>query len=94
MVASHEFVLRERPRSRVGQKLAVSAGMALVGAALAFFVSLFLAIVVLLFVGFFRRVDMSLAYRMIALPVGAAALPIAFIVSLWWQSRRRRVPRT
>lgn len=94
MAASHEFVLREKPRGSAGQRLAISLGMALLGAALAFFVSMFLAIIVLLFIGFFRRVDMALAYRVIAVPVAAAALPIAFIGSLWWQSRQRRVPRT
>ena len=68
--------------------------VALVGAALTFFLALFVAIMVLLFVGFFRHVDMTLAYRMIAVPVAAAALPIAFVASLWWQGRQRRFPRT
>jgi len=73
---------------RLAHRLAISTGMALLGSALAFFISLFLAIVVLLFVGFFRHVDMSLAYRRAAIPVAVLALPITLIASWYWQGRR------
>jgi hypothetical protein len=105
MGSTHEFVLRERPRTGFGQRLAVAAGLAIVAAALTFFVCLFIAIIGLMFVGFYRHaagqtgsfsqlVDMRIAYRMIALPIAAAALPIAFAASFWFQSRPRRLPRT
>ena len=68
--------------------------IALVAAALAFFLSLFVAIVVLLAIGFFRHVDMAVTYRLIALPIAVATFPTAMIASLWWQARPRRVPRT
>jgi hypothetical protein len=105
MSATHEFVLRDRQRSKLGQRVAVAFGVALVGAALTFFAALFLAIVALTLLAFYRHsagqpgafsqlVDMRMAYRMIAAPIAAAALPIAFAASMWFQSRQRRVPRT
>ena len=105
MNATREFVLRERPRGSAGQRLAVACGLSIVGAAMTFFVTLFIAILVLIVLGFYRHlagypggfsqlVDMTAAYRRIALPVAAAALPILFVSSMWAQSRNRLFPRT
>ncbi len=105
MGATHEFVLREKPRGGLGQRLAIALGLALVAAALAFFLSLFIAILALTFVAFYRHsagragefsqlVDMRIAYRMVALPIAAAAAPIAFAASMWWQARPRPLSRT
>lgn len=83
-----------RPAARWGEKLAIATGLALIASALVFFLSLLVAIIVLLFIGFFRHVDMALAYRVIAAPLAAATLPVALIVAFWWQGRTRRSPRT
>ena len=94
MVATHQLVLRDKPHPRLGQRLAIAFALALVAAALAFILSLFVAIVVLLVIGFFRHVDMAVTYRLIALPIAVATFPAALIASLWWQAHPHRVPRT
>jgi uncharacterized membrane protein YgaE (UPF0421/DUF939 family) len=94
VAATHQLVLRNKPRSRFGQRLAVAFALALVAAALAFFLSLFVSIVVLLVIGFFRHVDMTVTYRLVALPIALATFPAALIASLWWQTRSHRIPRT
>lgn len=108
MSAAHQFILRGRQPGPLGQRLAVAFGLAIVGAALAFFAALFVAILALTVLAFYRHnagqpgsfsqvVDMRVAYRAIALPAAAAALPIVFFVTFLRQSRSphsRSFPRT
>jgi hypothetical protein len=105
MSATHQIILRDRPPTRLGQRLAIAFALAVVGAAIIFFLALFAAILSLTLAGFYRHaagkpgsfsemVDMRLAYRVIALPVAAAALPLVFFATLLRQSRSRRLPRT
>jgi hypothetical protein len=91
---SHQFILPDRrvPARPVAQRIATAFGLAVTGAALAFFLTLFAAIIVLLVVGIVRNAppDMRLAYRSIALPAAIVALPVVFAVSLWKQGRTSR----
>ena len=90
--ATHQFVLPSRTRRRLGRKAAAAIGVSLLASALSFFVALFLSILTLFILGLARnaRPDMSMAYRVIALPVAIAVLPIAIAGSLWWQLARER----
>jgi hypothetical protein len=105
MSATHQFVLRDRQPSRLGARLAVAFALAVVASALIFFLALFAAILALTLVAFYRHaagqagsfsqlVDMRIAYRVIALRVAAAALPLVFVATLVRQSRSRSLPRT
>lgn len=88
----------------MGERIAISAGLAIIASALAFFLALFVATFVLLGVGYYRHlqagpgrplaslVNMASAYRLVAGPVAIATLPIALIAAFWWQGRKH--PRT
>ena len=92
MSYTHEFILRERrPARPLGIRIATAFALAVTGAALTFFAVLFATIIVLLVVGFVRNVapDMRIAYRIIALPAAAVALPVVFTISMWKQRRTR-----
>lgn len=98
MAATHHFIFHEKKR-RWAPMAALALGVGIVAGALAFFISLFIAIVVLFIIGMFRQhapgqppIDMAISYRYIAAPIAAATLPIATLASLWRQTRR--LPRT
>ncbi len=89
MSHTHELILRSKPRLPLGQRVATAVLVAIVGAALAFFVALFLSVIVMLVFGMVRasRPDMRIAYRTIAIPAAVVALPAIFALSLWWQGK-------
>ena len=88
----HQFTLRERSRPQLSHRFATAIVVAILGAALTFFFSLFCAIVVMLVSGLARNVrpDMTVAYRLVAIPAAIIALPTLFAVSLLRQVRARR----
>jgi hypothetical protein len=89
------FIVNSLPRLQLFSKLLRSFAAALLASALSFFLSLFVAIMVLFFRGFHGpRPDMSLAYRLVAVPVAAGVFAVAFVTALVWQLaqyRRHRV---
>jgi formate hydrogenlyase subunit 3/multisubunit Na+/H+ antiporter MnhD subunit len=89
------FTVNSVPRLRLLSKLLRSFAAALLASALSFFVSLFVAIMVLFFRGFHApRPDMSVAYRLVAVPVAIGVFAMAFVVALAWQVaqyRRHRI---
>jgi len=91
---THELILRSKPRLPLGQRVATAVLMGIVGAALTFFVALFLSVIVMLVFGLVRssRPDMRMAYRTIAIPAAIVALPAMFALSVWWQGRTGSKP--
>ena len=89
MSHTHELLLRGKPRLPLGQRAATAALVAILGAALTFFVALFAAVIVMLVFGLASgsRPDMRLAYRTIAIPAALIALPAMFALAMWWQER-------
>ena len=70
--------------------VARSAVAAALGAALAFFVSMFLSIIALVILGWLDGIkpDMTETYRQIAAPVAVTMLPVIFFANLFWEHRR------
>jgi hypothetical protein len=91
---THELLLRPRPRLPLGQRVATAGLIAILGAAVTFFVALFVAILAMLAFGFVSaaRPDMRVAYRVVAFPAAVMALPAVFALSLWWQGRASSKP--
>ncbi len=87
-----------KQRRSVPATVGISFLIALVAGAMCFFMSLFFAIVVFLFLAAHRggaqHVDFSETYRVIALPVGIGGLVVGFFWSLVDGLRRRARPAT
>lgn len=81
------------PRTRsIPGAVGISVLVGIFAAALSFFASLFLSLVVFLMIGLLRgsnQIDMTISYRLIALPVAIAALGVGFIWALVDQVRKR-----